>query len=278
MARRVEIIGLEGISEVKEGDDVARLIIESAENEGVGLRENDIIVITHKIISKANGLIVDLNDVKPSERAIEIGEMTGKDPRFVEIILREAKKILKINPPFVITETYFGHICLNAGIDRSNVAGRADICALLPRDPDAEAKKIREEIMKITGLKKIAVIICDTYSRPHRYAQVDMAIGLSGMKAVRDYKHREDSYGYTLKFKMQGIGDELAGAAELVIGQTTERTPVAVIRGFTWELDEESSAKNLSLIKLGYKCIFDGVKLIPDRPGMEKEEKDDLRD
>jgi len=270
LPRRVEIIGLEGIPEVKEGDDVARIIVETAEREGVGLREGDIIVITHKIISKANGLIVNLNDIKPSERAVEIGEMTGKDPRFVEVILRESKRVLKIRPPFIIVETYFGHICLNAGVDRSNVAGRADICALLPRDPDREAYKIREGIKRITGLRKIAVIISDTYSRPHRYAQIDMAIGVAGMKPIRDYKHREDSYGYVLKFKMQAVADELAGAAELVIGQTVERIPVAIIRGYDWEEDEEGCAKQISLIKLGYNCIFDDVKLIPEKPGLAR--------
>jgi len=137
---KIELIGLSSIPEVKVGDDVAKLIYDAALREGVGIRDGDIIVVTHKIISKANGLIVDLKNITPSEKAIEIGEMTGKDPRFVEVILREAKRILAIKPPFIITETHFGHICLNAGVDRSNVAGNEEICALLPRDPDEEAR------------------------------------------------------------------------------------------------------------------------------------------
>lgn len=269
MARVVEVIGLESIPDVKVGDDVAGLIVEAAEREGVGIRDGDIIVVTHKIVSKANGLIVDLNTVEPSERAVEIASKTRKDPRFVELILREAKRILVVNPPYIITETRFGHICLNAGIDRSNVAGREDICALLPRDPDAEAAKIRRRIMELTG-KKVAVIISDTYSRPHRYAQIDMAIGVAGMKPVKDYKHKVDAYGYVLKFKMQAVADELASAAELVIGQTTEKIPVAIIRGYEYEESEEGCAKQMSLIKLGFKDIFEKVKLIPEKKDLAK--------
>jgi len=264
MVKIVKIYGLESIPEVKEGDDVAKLIVEAARREGVDIHNGDIIVVTHKIISKALGLIVDLNTIKPSEKAVEIGIKTRKDPRFVELILREAKKILKIKPPYIITETPFGHICLNVGIDRSNVAGREDICALLPRDPDAEAAKIRRKIMELTG-KNVAVIISDTYSRPHRYAQIDMAIGVAGMKPIKDYKRKYDTYGYRLKFKMQAVADELASAAELVIGQTTEKIPVAIIRGYEYEEDENASAKQISLIKLGYRDIFENVKVIPER-------------
>jgi F420-0:gamma-glutamyl ligase len=115
-------------------------------------------------------------------------------------------------------------------------------------------------------LRRIAVVISDTYSRPHRYAQIDMAIGISGLNPVVNYRGRFDSYGYRLKFKMQAVGDELAAASELAIGQTIERTPVVIVRGYSWELDEEASAKYMSLIKLGYKCIFEGVSIIPDKP------------
>jgi len=264
MARKIEIIGLERIPDIRPGDDIAEIIVNVANSEGVGILDGDVIVITHKIISKALGLIVDLNSIKPSRKAIEIASKTRKDPRFVELILREAKRIVRINPPYIITETEFGHICLNVGIDRSNVAGREDIVALLPRDPDEEARKIRNRIIELTG-RRVAVIISDTYSRPHRYAQIDMAIGVAGIKPVRDYKHKFDAYGYRLKFKMQAIADELASAAELVIGQTIEKIPVAIIRGYEWEEDENASAKQLSLIKLGFKDIFEGIKLKPEK-------------
>lgn len=267
---------MSSIPEVRAGDDVGRLIYEALQREGVGIRDGDIIVVTHKIVSKANGLIVDLSSVTPSERAREIGETTGKDPRFVEVILREAKRILYVRSPSIITETHFGHVCLNAGVDRSNVAGSEEICALLPRDPDEEAKKIRERLVELCGVEKIAVVISDTYSRPHRYAQIDMAIGISGLNPVVNYRGKTDSYGYRLKFKMQAVGDEFAAAAELAIGQTNERIPVVIIRGYSWEIDEEASAKQMSLIKLGYKCIFEGVSIIPEKPGISK--RSDLDD
>lgn len=270
MTVKIELIGLSSIPEVKAGDDIGRLIYEAVQSEGVGIRDGDIIVVTHKIVSKANGLIVDLSSVTPSERAREIGEMTGKDPRFVDVVLREAKRVLYVRPPFIITETHFGHVCLNAGVDRSNVAGSEEICALLPRDPDEEAKKIRNRLIELCGVKKIAVVISDTYSRPHRYAQIDMAIGISGLNPVMNYRGKTDAYGYRLKFKMQAIGDEFAAAAELAIGQTIERTPVVIIRGYSWELDEKASAKQMSLIKLGYKCIFEGVVIIPEKPGISR--------
>jgi len=270
---KIELIGLSSIPEVKAGDDVAKLIYDAALREGVGIRDGDIIVVTHKIISKAKGLIVDLKTITPSEKAIEIAEMTGKDPRFVEVILREAKRILAIKPPFIITETHFGHICLNAGVDRSNVAGNEEICALLPRDPDEEARKIRYRLMELSGARKIAVVISDTYSRPHRYAQIDMAIGISGLNPIMDYKGMTDAYGYKLRFKMQAIGDEIAAAAELAIGQTVERVPVVIIRGYNWSLDDEASAKYMSLLKLGYNCIFEGVPIIPEKPGLSEKLK-----
>ncbi len=262
MAREVRIIGLETMPDIKPGDDLAKMIVEAAEREGVGIEDGDIIVITHKIVSKSLGLIFDLREIKPSEKAKEIASKTRKDPSFVELIMREARRIVKVRPPYIITETTFGHICLNAGIDRSNVCGDPKVCAALPKDPDKEARRLRAELERITG-KKIAVIISDTYSRPHRYAQIDMAIGVSGMKPVKDYKRKLDAYGYRLRFKMQAVADEIAGAAELVIGQTTEKIPVAIIRGYEFEPDEEASAKQLSLIKLRYRDIFECINLKP---------------
>ncbi|HIE23269.1 MAG TPA: coenzyme F420-0:L-glutamate ligase [Candidatus Korarchaeota archaeon] len=262
MAKKVQVIGLETIPDIKAGDDLAKIIVEAAMKEGVGIENGDIIVITHKIVSKSLGLVFDLNEIEPSERAKEIAQKTRKDPEFVELILREARRIVKVRPPYIITETHFGHICLNAGIDRSNVCGDPWICATLPKDPDKEARRLREKLERLTG-KRLAVIISDTYSRPHRYAQIDMAIGVSGMKPVKDYKRKLDAYGYRLRFKMQAVADEIAGAAELVIGQTKEKIPVAIIRGYDFESDDNASARQLSLIELGYKDIFEDIKLIP---------------
>jgi len=263
MARCIQIIGLETLPEVTKGCDLAQLLVAAAEAEGTPLSDGDIIVVAQKVVSKAKGLIVDLKHVLPSEDAVQIGAVTGKDPRFVEVILRESKKILKVSKPFLVTETHFGHICLNSGVDRSNVAGSPEICSLLPRDPDAFARELRQQLEKRTECH-LAVIISDTYSRPHRSAQVDMAIGVSGIQPVKTYRGDVDPYGYTLKFKMQAIADELAASAELVIGQAKERIPAAIIRGYAYTTDDNSSASELSLIKRGTRDIFEGVVLVPD--------------
>jgi coenzyme F420-0:L-glutamate ligase/coenzyme F420-1:gamma-L-glutamate ligase len=271
MARCIQIIGLETLPEITEGCDLAQLLVAAAEAEGTPLSGGDIVVVAQKIVSKAEGLIVNLTQVRPSEDAVTIGRVTGKDPRFVEVILRESKKVLKVSKPYLITETRFGHICLNSGVDRSNVAGSPEICSLLPRDPDASARALRKQLEQRTGCH-LAVIISDTYSRPHRFAQVDMAIGVSGIRPVKTYRGDVDPYGYTLKVKMQAIADELAASAELVIGQVKERIPAAIIRGYTFTSDERSSARELSLIKKGTRDIFEGVVLVPDGVEPSREE------
>lgn len=263
MARCIQIIGLETLPEITEGCDLAQLLVATAEAEGTPLSDGDIVVVAQKIVSKAQGLIVNLKHILPSEEAVQIGAVTGKDPRFVEVILQESNKVLKVSKPFIVTETHFGHICLNSGVDRSNVAGSPEICSLLPRDPDASAQVLRQQLEQRTECH-LAVIISDTYSRPHRSAQVDMAIGVSGIRPVKIYRGDVDSYGYKLKFKMQAIADELAASAELVIGQGKERIPVAIIRGYAYVSDVHSSASELSLIKKGTPDIFEGVILVPD--------------
>jgi coenzyme F420-0:L-glutamate ligase/coenzyme F420-1:gamma-L-glutamate ligase len=263
MARGIQIIGLETLPEITEGCDLAQLLVAAAEAEGTPLADGDIVVVAQKIVSKAEGRVVNLAHVLPSEDAVTMGALTGKDPRFVEVILRESRKVLKVCHPYLVTETHFGHICLNAGVDRSNVAGSPEICALLPRDPDASARALREQLEHQTGCR-LAVIISDTYSRPHRFAQVDLAIGASGIQPVKTYRGDVDPYGYTLHVKMQAIADEVAAAAELVIGQVRERIPAAIIRGYAYTADERSSARALSLIKRGSRDLFEGVVLVPD--------------
>jgi len=184
---RIEIIGLEGIPEIKPGDDLERIIVEAGERNGVKIEEGDVIGVKSKIVSKAEGKIVDLKRVKPSERAREIAEATGKDPRLVELVLKESAEVVKAVKGHLIVKTRHGIVCANAGIDRSNVAGIRDIVLLLPVDPDASAHKLREEIRRLTG-KKVAIVITDTYGRPLRNGQVDMAIGLCGMQPFRDYR------------------------------------------------------------------------------------------
>jgi len=235
---RIEIIGLEGIPEIKLGDDLARIIVEAAEQNGVKIEDGDVIVVKSKIVSKAEGRIVDLKQVKPSKRAREIAKATGKDPRLVELVLKESAEVVKAVKGHLIVKTCHGIVCANAGIDRSNVAGSRDIVLLLPKDPDASARRLREEIHRLTG-KNVAIVITDTYGRPLRNGQVDMAIGLCGMQPFRDYRGQPDMKGYILRVKRIAVADEVAAASELVTGNGAEGIPVAVIKGLKFEEGEE---------------------------------------
>jgi len=235
---RIEIIGLKGVPEIKPGDDLARIIVETAEQNNVKIEDGDVIVVKSKIISKAEGRIVDLEKVEPSEKAREIAKITGKDPRLVELVLKESAEVVKAVKGHLIVKTHQGIICANAGIDRSNVAGSRDIVLLLPEDPDASACRLREEIHRLTG-KNVAIIITDTYGRPLRNGQVDMAIGLCGMKPFRDYRGQPDMKGYILRVKRIAVADEVAAASELVTGNGAEGIPIAIIKGLKFEEGEE---------------------------------------
>lgn len=242
MVKRVEIFGLETIPVVKPGDDLGALIVRAAEEEGVGINDGDIIIVAQKVVSKAEGRIVDLNKVKPSKKALKISEVTGHDPRFVEVVLRETKKLLKVAYGRLIVMTKHGFVCANAGVDRSNVAGRDDVVTLLPEDGDVSAEAIRGRIEELTG-KRVAVIVSDTHGRPFREGQINVAIGVSGLDPFRDYRGKRDMCGYLLKVKKIAIADELAAAAELVIGQGDEMTPAAIVRGLSFP--KSGSARNL---------------------------------
>lgn len=231
---RIEIIGLEGIPEIKPGDDLARIIVEAAERNSVKIEDGDIIVVKSKIVSKAEGRIVDLKQMNPSKRAREIAEATGKDPRLVELVLKESAEVVKAVKGHLIVKTRHGIVCANAGIDRSNVAGIRDIVLLLPEDPDASACRLREEIRRLTG-KNVAIVITDTYGRPLRNGQIDMAIGLCGMQPFRDYRGQPDMKGYILRVKRIAVADEVAAASELVTGNGAEGIPVAIIKGLNFE-------------------------------------------
>ena len=248
MARKVTLIGLESIGVIKEGDDVAKVIVEAAKKEGIRIEEGDIIVIASKIIAKASGRVIKLKDVVPSPRTIEISKIANKDPRLIELILRETKEVLKLTPRHIIVLTKHGVACANAGIDRSNVAGSRDIVLLLPENPDEAAKRIRKRIKILTG-KDVAVIITDTYGRPLREGHVDFAIGLSGIRPFKDYRGKQDLFGYTLRIKRIAIADEIAAAAELVMGNGAEGIPVVIVKGLSYEKDEDATAKELNMRK-----------------------------
>ena len=228
MRNKVEILGLPGIPEVRDGDDVARLILHAATAAGVSLDSGDVVVVKQKIVSKAEGRVVPLGDIAPSPLAVEIGERNGKDPRHVEAVLREASRIVKIDQGLLIAETRAGLICANAGVDASNV-GLDDAVCLLPEDSDASADTIRTSLEAETG-SSLAVIISDSIGRPWRKGIIDLAIGVSGLIPLRDYVGQRDDDGRELKVTVVAEADELASAAELVTGKL-ERCPVAVIKG-----------------------------------------------
>lgn len=245
--KEFKAIALEGFPLIKPGDNIPRIIVETAEKNALEIEDGDVIVIAQKIFSKAEGRIVNLKEVVPSEEAKEIARKTGKSPKFVELVLRETRRVIKASSEILLVEDARGLVCINAGIDKSNIEGESNF-ALLPEDPDASAEKCREEIRKLTG-KNVAIIICDTYSRPFRRGQVNFAIGLAGVKPFKDYRGKRDLYGYVLKVKNVAVVDEIAAAAELLMGQGEEATPVVIFKGLRGivEFCEKASAKELKI-------------------------------
>ncbi len=240
----VNVIAVENLPLIKKGDNLAELIFQAAEKQNTPLQEHDVIVVTHVAVSKAEGNLVNLDDVVPSERAKEIARLTGKEPAMVEVVLRETKDIVRMGENSLITETKSGIICANAGVDRSNVEGERNM-VLLPKDPDASARKIRQDIRKLSGCD-VAVIVSDTHGRPLRRGEINVAIGVAGIKPIRDRRGEKDLFGYVLRIKQTAVADELASAAELVIGQANEGIPVAIIRGYAYRKDENASAQELT--------------------------------
>ncbi|MHB2036456.1 MAG: coenzyme F420-0:L-glutamate ligase [Nitrososphaerales archaeon] len=230
----MEIIPVRGMPEVEIGDDVGRMIISACRKVGFRINSGDIIVVTHKIVSKAEGRVFDLSDIVPSKFAIKAARHIQKDPRQVEVILSETRRLVKMVKGLIISETSQGFVCANAGVDQSNV--EVGKILLLPKRPDESARRIRNSIRKSTK-KDVAVIISDTFGRPWREGQVDVAIGLSGINPFSDYRGRKDQYGYDLKASVICTADELASAAELCMNKL-DRVPVALIRGYAYQKAE----------------------------------------
>jgi coenzyme F420-0:L-glutamate ligase/coenzyme F420-1:gamma-L-glutamate ligase len=226
----IEIIGVTGIPEVEPGADVVALIAEATQHTPI--RDRDVVVVTHKIVSKSEGQLIDLRTVTPSDLAVRIAELFNKDPRQVDLVLRESVRIVRMERGILICETRHGFICANAAVDASNVAGGQSV-VLLPRDPDASAARIRAGLRERTGAD-VAVIITDTFGRPWRNGLVNVAIGVAGMNPLTDYRGQTDPYGYDLRVTILAVADELASAAELVMGKV-DKVPVAIVRGFPYE-------------------------------------------
>jgi len=227
--RNLTIFGLDKIGNVEPGDDVAKLIYEKSRAEKLALSDGDLVVISQKIVSKADGLLVNVIEIKPTPTAKRLAALTKKDPRVVELILRDSSKVLRADSQAFVVRRKDGLVCLNAGVDKSNVEGHTTY-SRLPLNSDESAMKILKRLEELSG-RKLAVIIADTYSRPLRWGQVEFAIGIAGMEPIVDYRGLQDMFGYSLRYKYVALADEVAAAAELVMGQGTERTPVAIVRG-----------------------------------------------
>jgi len=230
---------------IKKGDDLADLISKAAAKQKTPIRDGDVLVVTHVIASRAEGNTINLDEVVPSEFAKTIAKQYDKDPALVEVVLRESKGIRRMGDGHLIVETKHGFVCANAGVDQSNVpGGKGRIVAPLPKNPDRTARNIRKGIMKQTG-KDVAVIVSDTHGRPLREGEINVAVGVAGLNPIRDRRGEKDLFGYELRIKQTAVADELASAAELVIGQAKEGIPVAIVRGYTYVKAEKATAKQL---------------------------------
>ena len=229
---RIEVIALEGIPEIRVGDDLARMVVAALEAtpNALPLRDDDVLVVTQKVVSKAEGAVADLATVAPRAEAVEFAERWDRDARQVELVLQHAKRVVRMANGLVITETPHGFVCANGGIDASNVGPESGtIVTLLPDDPDASAQRIRSAVRDATGVD-VPVVISDSFGRPWRFGIVDVAIGVSGLLPLDDLRGTPDHDGRVMKSTVRAVADELASAAELTLGKRSGR-PVALVRG-----------------------------------------------
>jgi coenzyme F420-0:L-glutamate ligase/coenzyme F420-1:gamma-L-glutamate ligase len=223
----------EPFPEIRPGDDLVGAIAGALRSAGLIPQEGDVVVVAHKVVSKAEGHVVDLREVTPSPRALELAEQSHKDPRMVEVILRESKAIRRVRPGLVIAEHRLGFVCANAGVDHSNVGLGDDVMAMLPKDPDASAARIRSGLRAAFGVD-LAVIVNDSHGRPFRQGTTGVAIGSSGLRVLRSFIGEEDRYGYVLRVSVEAIADECAALANVLQGQAAEGTPLVLIRGLEY--------------------------------------------
>ncbi len=236
VTQRINIIGVGGIPQVLKGDDLPELFVRAALEQGDPFEEEDVLVVAQKVVSKAEGRLVSLHEIEPSDRAISFAAESGKDPRMVELVLRESRAVIREDPVrgILITETSHGHVCANSGIDTSNVPGR-DVALLLPEDPDASAMAIAGRVRALAGIERLAVVIADTFGRPWRTGHANVAIGIAGLRPLIDYRGTEDVFGRVMRVTEMATADEVAGAAELVMGKA-KGVPLAIVRGLAGEL------------------------------------------
>jgi coenzyme F420-0:L-glutamate ligase/coenzyme F420-1:gamma-L-glutamate ligase len=227
----LSLLPVDGLPLVRRGFDLAALIVECFRVSG-GFQDGDILVVAQKIVSKAEGRVVALDDVVPSDRARELAVQAEKDPRLVELIVQESREIVRIRPGLLLVEDSRGFVCANAGIDRSNIeqGSEGESVALLPVDPDASARRLRDGIRELTGVD-LGVIVNDSHGRAWREGTVGVTIGLAGLPALSDRRGEHDLTGYTLQHTVIGLADEIASAASLLMGPAAEGIPAVVVRG-----------------------------------------------
>jgi coenzyme F420-0:L-glutamate ligase / coenzyme F420-1:gamma-L-glutamate ligase len=237
---RIELIALDGIPEVKPGDDIGSLVAAACAASGHALSDADVLVVTQKIVSKAEGRLVELATVQPSALARDWAERWGRDPRHVELVLRESAAVVRMAPGgLIISRTRHGFVCANAGVDVSNVGG-GEVASLLPEDPDASARRIRERVGQLTGARP-GVVISDSFGRPWRNGIVNVAVGAAGIEALLDLRGTPDVAGREMQATVVAIADELASAADLAGGKIAQR-PVVVVRGYEWRPSEAGAS------------------------------------
>ncbi len=247
---RLEILGLSGFPEVRPKDDLARLVAETGEKNGIGLKSGDIVVVAQKVVSKAEGRLVRLRDVKPSALARVWARRKGTDPRLVEVVFRESKRIVRMSQHVLLTETQHGFVCANAGVDRSNVSGRGCVTCL-PENPDRSARRLASGLRGLLNAS-VAVIITDSFGRPWRLGQTNVAIGVAGLQPLLDLRGTRDTFCHTLHATMLAVGDELAAAAGLAMGKCGGM-PVVIIRGYRYRAGNGGAR---TLIRLAEEDLF----------------------
>jgi len=243
---RLEVIALEGIPEIHTDDDLAQIVVDALEATPGALpaRDDDVLVVTQKVVSKAEGAIADLTVIDPRPEAVAFAERWDRDARQVELVLRHAKRVVRMDNGVVITETPHGFVCANGGIDASNVGpDTGSIVTLLPDDPDASAERIRAAVREATGVD-VPVIVSDSFGRPWRFGIVDVAIGVAGMLPLEDLRGEPDHDGRVMKSTVRAVADELASAAELTLGKSAGR-PVALVRGAGFRRGEGSVRRDV---------------------------------
>jgi coenzyme F420-0:L-glutamate ligase/coenzyme F420-1:gamma-L-glutamate ligase len=238
LSTEIRLIPIRGIPEIRPGDDLAEAILRAARAMKIKLADGDVLVLAQKIVSKSEGRLVNLESVKPSDFANEIAERQGRDPRLIEVILSESANIIRMDNHVMITETRHGFICANAGVDRSNVAGK-DWVSLLPDQPDVSALLLKTRIAELANINA-GVIITDTFGRAWREGLTNVAIGVAGIKPMKDFRGKHDDHGKELTATVLAVADEIAASSGLLMRKTT-RIPVVIVRGYYYDHGEGSA-------------------------------------